>query len=62
MAGPRAVLRSLSKRERKMIDATFEWEVTGVIHVEWDRRFVQDEFGTAVMVPFCGQPWEFQEH
>lgn len=45
-----------------MIDTTFEWEVTGMIHAAWDRRFVQDEFGTAVMVPFCGQPWEFQEH
>ena len=45
-----------------MITAIFEWEVTGLLHVEWDLRFIMDEFGTAVHVPFCGQWWEFQEH
>ena len=45
-----------------MITAIFEWEVTGLIHVECDLRFIMDEFGTAIKVPFSGQWWEFQEH
>lgn len=40
----------------------FEWETTGLIHKEQDMRYMQDEFGNAVMVPFCGGVWEYQEH
>lgn len=39
----------------------FRWEVTGLIHEEQDERYMMDDFGNAVWVPFSGEPWEFQD-
>lgn len=35
----------------------------GYVHMEWDRRFVMDEFGNAIMVPWYAEPYFFMgEH
>lgn len=40
----------------------YEWTEAGVVHLAQDMRYVADEFGSLVMVPFCGRNEEFQEH
>jgi hypothetical protein len=40
----------------------YEWSHVGVVHINDDMRYVADEFGELVTVPFCGRREEFQEH
>lgn len=40
----------------------WSWNCQGHVHTEQDERYVMDEFGTAVNVPFSGRPDEYLEH
>lgn len=39
-----------------------EWTHVGVVRFSDDCRYVADEFGELIMVPFCGRNEDFQEH
>lgn len=40
----------------------YEWTHVGIVGVVDDMRYIADDFGDAVIVPFCGRSEEFQEH
>lgn len=40
----------------------YMWTHVGIVGVADDMRYIADDFGSAVTVPFCGRADEYLEH
>lgn len=40
----------------------YEWTHAGIVGLVDDMRYIADDFGDAVIVPFCGREDEYLEH
>lgn len=40
----------------------YEWTHVGIVGLVDDMRYISDDFGDAVIIPFCGRADEHLEH